>query len=234
MPCGRCANCRKRKVSEWSFRLMQEDKRWSTSAFITLTYSTEHVPILKSGYMSICKRDVQLFMKRLRKAHPKGHKLKYYLCGEYGGKSWRPHYHAIMFNVDISLIQDCWSLGDVHYGTVTGASVGYSLKYISKKGKIPQHGNDDRVREFSLMSKGLGDNYLTPAMVRWHNAAPAERMYVNLLDGRKVAMARFYKTKLWSDEERQSIAAAIPYRSHLGYREDGLSDADRFQQDELP
>lgn len=170
VPCGKCPNCYKRRVSQWSFRLMQEEKRSTSAHFITLTYDTDNVPFTAGKFMEIRKRDLQLFFKRLRKAHPPTDTpIKYYAVGEYGGKSFRPHYHIILFNADIKLIQDAWKnpetgryIGQIHYGTVSGASIGYSLKYLSKKSRIPLHKNDDRTPEFALFSKGLGDNYLTP------------------------------------------------------------------------
>lgn len=133
---------------------MQEEKLHLSSSFLTLTYDTLHVPISSRGYMTLSKRDCQLFLKRLRRAHPVGSVLKYYLCGEYGGKTSRPHYHLILFGADRALVQSAWSLGQVHYGSVTGASIGYCLKYMAKKGRIPMHLNDDRQKEFALMSKG--------------------------------------------------------------------------------
>lgn len=154
VPCGKCEQCTKRRISGWSFRLMQEDKISSSSYFITLTYDTAKVPITKNGYMGLSKRDVQLFFKRLRKVN--SGKLKYYLAGEYGGKTARPHYHIILFNCDVKTIQDSWDLGSIHYGEVTAASVGYTCKYIQKPRRIPLHRNDDRQPEFSLMSKKLG------------------------------------------------------------------------------
>lgn len=161
VPCGKCPNCLKRRISGWSYRLMMEDKRSISSLFLTLTYDTATVPITERGFLDLRKRDLQLFFKRLRKAHPKGHTpIRYYAVGEYGGESNRPHYHLILFNASIELVQDAWGHGHVHYGLVTGASVGYTLKYMSKPQRIPMHHNDDRTPEFSLMSKGLGDNHV--------------------------------------------------------------------------
>lgn len=165
VPCGKCPLCLARRVSGWSFRLLQEDKVSISSLFITLTYDTLHVPITCNGFMALKKRDLQLFFKRLRKAnlasmHKTGEygslPIKYYAAGEYGGRTKRPHYHIILFNAKLELIQEAWKLGQVHYGKVSGASVGYTLKYMCKPKTIPMHRNDDRQPEFSLMSKSWG------------------------------------------------------------------------------
>lgn len=204
VPCGKCPECVKRRTSGWSFRLMQEEKVSQSAHFITLTYDTKRVPLTGNGFMSINKRDVQLFFKRLRKLNPA--KIKYYVVGEYGGKTNRPHYHAILFNVDITTIQPAWQNGSVHYGTVSGASIGYTLKYMSKRGRIPMHRNDDRVPEFGLMSKGLGASYLTPAMVNWHKVVLDCRMYCNIEGNKKISMPRYYKDKIYDEQERKRIA----------------------------
>lgn len=176
---------------------MQEQKQSVTAHFITLTYDTKHVPITRNGFMELKKKDLQLFFKRLRKAQGPALQIKYYAAGEYGTKTKRPHYHIIMFNANIALISPAWNLGEVHYGEVTGASVGYTLKYMSKPSCIPMHRNDDRLKEFSLMSKQLGANYLTPQMITWHTNDLVNRTYCNLTDGKKITMPRYYKNKIY-------------------------------------
>lgn len=153
--------------------------------------------------MTVNKRDCQLFMKRLRKRNSR--KIKYFIAAEYGGKTHRPHYHMIVFNCDIATISPAWELGEVHFGTLTPASTGYTLKYISKGKWTPMHKNDDRLPEFRLMSKGLGKNYLTNAMIQWHHADKNNRLYCVLEDGKKIAMPRYYKQKIYTDIERQAI-----------------------------
>ncbi|QXP07918.1 MAG: replication initiator protein [Arizlama microvirus] len=209
VPCGRCPKCKARRISGWSFRLIQEDKVSDSSLFITLTYDTKHVPITRNGFMAISKRDVQLFLKRLRKAQSAASiraKIKYYAVGEYGGKKFRPHYHLILFNTKPELVEQAWQKGQVHYGLVTGASVGYTLKYMSKPKRIPLHINDDRQPEFSLMSKGLGESYVNMQMIQWHHADHLNRMYINLDGGKKAAMPRYYKDKIYNQETRSEIA----------------------------
>lgn len=207
VPCGRCPACYKRRVSGWSFRLLQEEKISVSSHFITLTYDTKNVPITKNGFMQINKRDLQLFFKRLRKCNEE--KIRYYAVGEYGGKTNRPHYHIILFNAKIETVQPAWNLGEIHYGKVEGASVGYCLKYMSKKSKIPMHKNDDRQPEFGLMSKGLGKNYITDQMQKWHLQDPYQRMYVNLPGNQKISMPRYYKDKIYTEQQRKQIGVAV-------------------------
>lgn len=210
VPCGKCPECKRRRVSAWSFRLMQEEKRSLCASFVTLTYDTDYVPITQSGFMSLDRRDVQLFLKRLRKCvslHSPNVRLKYYLAGEYGGKTSRPHYHIILFNcANLYDIERSWMRGSVHYGTVSGASVGYTLKYLDKPKRIPMHRNDDRLPEFGLMSKGLGTGYLTEKMLAWHHADLENRCYLNLENGTKCSMPRYYKDKIYTEEQRKAVA----------------------------
>lgn len=230
VPCGKCPKCAKRRTSAWSFRLVQEDKVSDSSWFITLTYDTKHVPITRNGFLSLDKRELQLFFKRLRKHHeddPVWKKpIKYYAVGEYGSETRRPHYHVILFNANVDYIEKAWSLfvkgsisvsrpsgvslpiGAVHYGSVSEASVGYTLKYICKPAWRPMHRNDDREPQFSLMSKGLGAAYVTPNMVRWHHDVLEERMHCVLLDGKKVTMPRYFKNRIYDDVSRDIVGRA--------------------------
>lgn len=232
VPCSKCPACTSRRVSAWSFRIMQEYKRSTSAQFITLTYDNSNVPITPRGFMSlhettyeyrIARRGknrgnnilaqidshLQSFFKRLRKAQfgNQASNIKYYACGEYGGITNRPHYHCILFNAKLELIQEAWNMGQIHYGEVNEASVGYTLKYMCKPSRIPMHKNDDRVPEYALMSKKLGDNYITPEIIKWHHADKNNRMYCNLEDGKKITMPRYYKEKIYDETERILIGA---------------------------
>lgn len=178
VPCGRCPKCISRRISGWSFRLMNEERYSDSAYFITLTYDIDHVPLSKKGYMLLNKRHVQLWLKKLRKLHPQGSRpIKYYAAGEYGGKGYRPHYHIIIFNSQLELMVSkkdhmlleldgydgkqpvtipTWEHGHATVGKVSAASVGYTLKYMCKPKRIPLHANDDRLPEFALMSKSWG------------------------------------------------------------------------------
>lgn len=163
LPCGKCPQCLMRRAQGWIFRMEQEAKRADSALFLTLTYNTDDVPITKNGYMTLDKTHIQKYLKRIRFSyHKRGIKstIKYYCAGEYGGKTNRPHYHIILFNVDEATAAYEWRLGNIHFGTAEGASISYTTKYIMKQPGL-RHKNDDRQKEFSLMSKKIGDNYLT-------------------------------------------------------------------------
>lgn len=257
VPCGKCPRCKARKVSNWSFRLLQEDKQSRYSKFITLTYADTYMPITQNGYRTLSRRDLQLFFKRLRKISRKNKSrdpIRYFAAGEYGGKIGRPHYHILLFNAHHTEIRQAWttdhyvystvrlkkrnrygqiykkvrksekqSMGNIHYGDkrgVTGASIGYCLKYILKFKDYRKNPYDDSQAEFQLMSKGLGKNYLNQKMISWHKADLENRMYVNIGDGKKASMPRYYKNKIYNDKEREQINQAI--RNKLA--EDILAD----------
>jgi len=208
VPCGRCPNCKLRRVNSWVFRLLQEEKVSVSAHFVTLTYDTRNVPISKNGFMDLRKKDFQDFMKRLRKLCPYS-KLKYYACGEYGSNNHRPHYHAIIFNTpDESLFNDAWGNGTVVVGTVTGDSIAYCMKYIDKANKKRFHDRDDREYEFPLMSKGLGSNYLTSSVVAYHKD-DLSRLYVTKEGGHRVALPRYYRNKIYSETEQKEQVKII-------------------------
>jgi len=214
VPCGKCPPCKKRRVDGWVFRMLQEGLRSENSHFVTLTYDTRHVPISDNGFMTLSKRDFQLFMKRLRKLSPC--KLKYYAVGEYGTHNKRPHYHAIIFNCpDASMYHEAWGLGQIHVGNVTGDSIAYTMKYIDKSRYKPGHGRDDRQPEFPLMSKRLGDNYLTDEMVRYHKS-DITRLYATHVGGSRIALPRYYKNKIYTEAEQK---AQVKFIQQVGEKE---------------
>lgn len=203
-PCGKCPECYWRRASGWIFRLQQEEKISTSSAFITLTYADTHLLYTPTGRQTISKRHLQLFIKKLRKCNT--NQIRYYGVGEYGGRTYRPHYHLILFNADLTTIQDSWAFGSVNYGNVTVNSIAYSLKYLSKSQRIGIHYMDDRQRNFSLMSKGLGKNYLSRTIMTHHAKSMSSGAFLLLEDGKKVSLPRYYKLKIFSHEQQEKLA----------------------------
>lgn len=213
VPCGKCPNCRRRRVQLWTFRLLQEKKLHKNSAFLTLTYNDENV-IHSGKHLTLDKRDHQLFMKSLRRQLQyngfKG-KLKYYAVGEYGTILKRPHIHSILFGLpDLptplhthELIKNTWNKGHVTVDPVTPASIAYVAGYVNKKLTEQEELPEEVQREWSLMSKGMGINFLTPQMKRYlkNQLNP----YLTLEDGQKHPIPRYYKDKTFTDIEKNII-----------------------------
>lgn len=213
VPCGKCPPCKVRRVNEWVFRISwEEENRATSSHFITLTYDTQHVPLSENGFLTLRKTDLQKFFKRLRK-NTGLDGIKYYACGEYGTRTNRPHYHAIVFNCpDPEEYARAWSidgiqLGGVDVGTVTSDSIAYCLKYIDKdsfRQKKYRHSRDDREREFPLMSKGLGRGYVENPSVRSYHKKDLSRNYTTNKSGYRVPLSRYYRLKLYDESELEA------------------------------
>lgn len=81
-------------------RCMDEASLYKENSFITLTFNPKELAKRGSGLL---KRDFQLFMKRIRKFTGRDRvgeePIRYFHCGEYGSRFYRPHYHALLFNL---------------------------------------------------------------------------------------------------------------------------------------
>lgn len=145
LPCGQCIGCRIGKSQEWALRCVHEASLYGENSFVTLTYDDGCVPL--DG--SLCKKDYQDFLKRLRSRFPR-ESIRYFLCGEYGESLARPHYHALLFNHDFpdktewceskgnkvfrSLeLEELWPYGFSWIGEVTWQSAAYVARYVLKK-----------------------------------------------------------------------------------------------------
>lgn len=207
VPCGKCLPCVNKRINGWAFRIQQENKISESADFITLTYGTNYVPITENGYLTTDKTDLQKFFKRLRKYHGKEDrkKIRYYAIQEYGDKTFRPHYHILMFNHNIIHCEQAWRFGHIHRGLIEDASIKYCTGYFNKESKIPMFENDDREKERSFMSKGLGQNYITAKTKAWHKADLVNRCYVPGKGGQKYPMPRYYRNKIYTESERKTL-----------------------------
>lgn len=208
VPCGACPKCIKQRISHWSVRLDNHLKVVTNPLFVTLTYATPHLKWhtgamcdLDSGYQdppSLYKRDVQLFMKKLRKSYAKlsSKKISYYAVGEYGTKYGRPHYHILLFNMDFpDLIETSWVHGTVDIRPMLDGATGYALKYLTKRKDTPK----SQLAPFSLSSLRMGLNYLSDAVVAYHRQHYS-MCYYTLPNGMITTLPRYYKQKIWPVE----------------------------------
>lgn len=101
------------------------------SCFITLTYADENEPPGRN----LCRRDTQLWLKRFRKALAPT-KVRFFLCGEYGPKNMRPHYHVSLFGVGQeagALVQETWAKGFTSCFEFNRVTAQYVAGYVVKK-----------------------------------------------------------------------------------------------------
>ena len=188
VPCGKCVGCRLDYSREWANRMIIELNDNDKAIFVTLTYNNNNLPLSEFGSPTLSVRDVQLFFKRLRK-HFTGVRIRYYIAGEYGSKTFRPHYHAIIYGIGLdsfsdlrmfgynelkdayftsSTLETIWSHGFVMLSGVTYKTCAYVARYVTKK----QGFNDDFIVEsgalpsFNLSSRRPGIGLLhAPEMV---------------------------------------------------------------------
>ena len=144
VPCRMCIGCRIDYRREWAIRCQHEAQMHRDNIFLTLTYDQVHLP--KDGNLD--HRHFQKFIKSLRKRT--GLKIRYMMCGEYGPKTLRPHYHAILFGYRPEdayhwatrnghktwrspTLEKAWWRGNSEFGSVTQQSAEYVAGYIHKK-----------------------------------------------------------------------------------------------------
>lgn len=163
---------------------MLESGLRSDNTFLTLTYSDSNLRTGSSEVIgptnpllpTLLKKDVQDWLKRLRKAiEPL--KIRYFAVGEYGDLTMRPHYHAAVFGypnclrgktryligsdgsqksccIHCDLIMDTWGLGAIALGSLTAESSQYIAGYVTKKMTSSKDSRlIGRQPEFSLMSR---------------------------------------------------------------------------------
>lgn len=189
LPCGKCIGCRLDYAREWANRCMLEAKQYEFNEMLTLTYDEENLPITTTEevaegvkiYATLVKKDVQDFLKRLRQHWLREYNwqgIRFYMCGEYGEKFGRPHYHILLFNFPVydkeflttnkkgfdqmtsKTIEKLWGKGRISLCPVTWETCSYVARYIMKK----QTGNEiaksmeerGQIQEYVCMSRNPG------------------------------------------------------------------------------
>lgn len=182
--CGACPECLSKRANNIVLRDVYESKERSDNCMVTLTYDSflrdekgniiydrNGVPLENpvDPDRKVCKRHIQLFIKRLRKwwSTISDTKIKYRVCAEYGSKTHRAHYHAILFGVRFDdlhyykkskrgntiymspKLTKLWSFGicTVDSISIRSAIARYCSKYISKQRSS---------ETFMLCSQGIG------------------------------------------------------------------------------
>lgn len=150
---------------------MLESLQHADNSFVTLTYDDDRLPA-DGSLNPVHSRN---WIKSLRKAVAPA-KLRFFLVGEYGDETFRPHYHAALFGYPpcsgvtpcasetracpvCALVRKTWKHGHVLVGRLELESVQYICGYVVKKmtnDADPRLGG--RHPEFARMSRmpGIG------------------------------------------------------------------------------
>jgi hypothetical protein len=115
-----------------------------TSAFLTLTYDDDSVPytIDSDGVLNqtLVKEDFSLWIRRVKERLPG---VRYAGVGEYGDRTLRPHYHAVLFGVHYveaqRVLWETWKKGAEERQQATEFNperaeylAGYTMKKMTK------------------------------------------------------------------------------------------------------
>lgn len=227
VPCGKCFECMQSKSNEWVHRCLDELKSHSSAVFVTLTYAQT------DG--DLCYRDFQLFMKSLRKKYS-DKLIRYIVCGEYGGKRNRPHFHAILFGIDFNAdkrhffndkhgcpiyisetLQNLWKRGFCSLGDVSETTIRYVTKYLTKFDERPH-----KVKPFIHMStrKGIGYNAITPTMLMtdkvYHNGSYIKipRYYLKVFERYGVSLDELKKSRMFKVETLKRSSKVLENLRH--------------------
>lgn len=146
--CKQCLQCRIMKQSSLTLRCLLENQCTLSGEFLTLTYA-DAPEVLDFS-------DFQTFLKRLRMwNHRRGNRvpIRFLACGEYGSKTHRAHFHALIWNA-LPLNSDrclttLWPQGFSYTGTITPASIRYTARYTLKF----QHKGEEAKASWSRGSK---------------------------------------------------------------------------------
>lgn len=202
--CGNCLECLQARSREWAFRIVDECRDYKDNCFLTLTYNNDNLP--DDGCVS--RREVQLFIKRLRKFLEPKH-IRFFACGEYGSHGKRPHYHVIVFNwypddcyffqykdgsalFRSPTLEKIWTKGFSAVGKVTFDTALYCSKYMNK---LEFKNTKILIPPFVQMSNRPGIGYKSV----YRCDINTDRIYVN---GKYTKIPRYYLKVM----ERDGIA----------------------------
>lgn len=226
VPCGKCSICRQNYRNMWIARLNAEFYVSKYAFFITLTYNQDYEKfkeyvdintgeVINKQYSPV--RDVQLFLKKLRKIYPE--KIRYFVVSEYGEKTLRPHWHMLLFLNDLELerkqfydnVKNTWANGTVHFGDCQPASITYCTKYLLKSSRLPFGINDTKM----LCSRrpAIGSGYI---LTRKDFAIERKNFTQLHMYGKVYALPRLFRDKfrtvLTEDDDKKlklSLSNAI-------------------------
>lgn len=153
VPCGKCLPCMRQKRSFWSHRIQSDVQAAypAGSSFLTLT--------IEGDSPALSKKDLSEFFRSLRRSL--GFTPKHFALGDYGSRTKRAHYHAIVIGLDPSqksLVARCWPHGFVDVAVATPGRINYILSYLEKLAPAYRREFEEAGLQppFTSISRGIG------------------------------------------------------------------------------
>ena len=229
VPCGRCMPCRINAASVWTSRILMEQMATPRYCwFVTLTYSEAELPRTVEGVSTLRKKVVCNWRNNREKDVGK---FRYYLVGEYGDLSLRPHYHLAVFPQEDFAIEELlekWRYGFTSVAPLHGKRARYLAQYTTKKltKDTDPRLERDQEPEFRTSSRtpGLGAP-LVPAIVSRYRSGAGRKIIEERgdvertirIDGRTYPLGNFILAKV-----RKELGIPLLHRdrlTHEGYYE---------------
>lgn len=209
-PCGKCLACLRRYANEWAFRAMCEAETSKAVHFLTLTYEDENLPLSVLDRPTLRFDDVDKWLKRFRHLVPP---LRYFMCGEYGDKFGRPHYHLISyFPEDVtqdfleSALAESWPFGHAHVDPYVGApQAKYVAKYLLKKKMLDYRDCEPAQARMSRMP-GLGRQWCKDNIEVLRKIRDNRQLVIHDYQGTPYPIPRFIKKFCYSDQDRERLS----------------------------
>lgn len=201
--CKQCVWCRLSRSREVAMRIMHEMRYHRESWFFTLTYDDKNLPqsccgpTLDRPRITRLRKDVD--QDATRGLFPK---FKFFLVGEYGDRTHRPHYHGIAFvdhPWDVIQVEPSrfgtdqfvsaeftrlWPEGRHRLSRLNFELAAYAARYALKKqtGKNARR-YGGRTPEFSSWCHGMGKQFFDEFR---GDVYPSDECIVTRADGRRV------------------------------------------------
>ena len=257
--CGECEQCEATRARQWMERCVAESQLYKNNVVINLTYDDENLP--KNRFVinpetgerikapatqfdafevpTIRYKDVQDFLKRLRDHWSRKYNedSPRFVCAcEYGDKRGRPHYHLIMFNMNVRdledhgrtpkggreflspTIQKLWGKGWVTLGEVTRESITYIANYTLKKIKgadakayYEAYGKEPESIKFSNRP-GIGAEWLKAHKEELYNEG---KIYIGTNNGVIEIHSNKYLDRILAQEDPERLELIKDQRKSL-------------------
>ena len=161
-----------------------------------------------NGFIPYLKKsDLQKYLKRIRYHVFKkfAFKMRFYSCGEYGPKHFRPHYHILSFLPGRArphlaeleqIISSCWPYGRISVEVSRGQCAQYTSGYVNSYCLVPEVLKESAFSPFSTHSQFLGKSFLESQRKKAYSSSPREFVRRGFVSNGRLTEFRLWRSYL--------------------------------------